>query len=150
MAWALWQDATHRAAKMHVAFAVFAGVPVSATVTHGNASEREELRKLVQPGGYSVADRGYADYSMFRDFEAQGVRFLIRLQENAVFEAQEERPCPARIVPRVSCVMGFSSVWGPRNTTPCCHNRCDWCGSKARRRIRRGCWRPTRWICLPN
>lgn len=92
MAWALWQDATHRAAKMHVAFAVFAGVPVGATVTSGNGSERDELRKLVQPGGFYVADRGYADYSMFRDFDAQGVRFLIRLQQNAVFEVQEERP----------------------------------------------------------
>jgi Transposase DDE domain len=92
MAWALWQDATHRAAKMHVAFAVFPGVPVAATVTAGNDSERDELRKLVQPGGFYVADRGYADYSMFREFDAQGVRFLIRLQEKAVFEVKEERP----------------------------------------------------------
>jgi hypothetical protein len=95
MAWALWQDATHRAAKMHVAFAVFPGVPVQATVTHGNASERDELRKLVQPGGFYVADRGYADYSLFREFDAQGVRFLIRLQENAAFEVLEERPLSA-------------------------------------------------------
>ena len=92
MAWALWRDATHRAAKRHVPFAVFAGVPVGATVTHGNGSERDELRKLVQPGGFYVAGRGYADDSLFRDFETQGVRFLIRLQENAVFEVQEERP----------------------------------------------------------
>lgn len=95
MAWALWQDATHRAAKMHVAFAVFPGVPVAATVTAGNGSERDELRKLVQPGGFYVADRGYADYSLFRDFDAQGVRFLIRLQENAVFDVLEERPLTA-------------------------------------------------------
>ena len=92
MAWALWQDATHRAAKMHVAFAVFPGLPVGATVTAGNGSERDELRKLVQPGGFYVADRGYADYSLFREFDAQGVRFLIRLQEKAVFEVLEERP----------------------------------------------------------
>lgn len=92
MAWALWQDATHRAAKMHVAFAVFPGAPVGATVTAGNASERDELRKLVQPGGFYVADRGYADYSLFREFDANGVRFLIRLQEKAVFEVLEERP----------------------------------------------------------
>lgn len=92
MAWALWQDSTHRAAKMHVAFAVFPSVPVGVTVTAGVASEREELRKLVRPGGFYVADRGYADYSLFRDFDTQGVRFLIRLQENAVFEVQEERP----------------------------------------------------------
>jgi hypothetical protein len=95
MAWALWQDATHRAAKMHVAFAVFPGAPVGVTVTAGNGSERDELRKLVQPGGFYVADRGYADYSLFREFDAQGVRFLIRLQENAVYEVQDERPLTA-------------------------------------------------------
>src|SRR5436190_8322626 len=95
MAWALWQDATHRAAKMHVAFAVFPGVPVAATLTPGNSAERDELQKLVRPGGFYVADRGYADYSLFREFDAQGVRFLIRLQENAVFEVLEERPLSA-------------------------------------------------------
>lgn len=92
MAWALWQDATHRAAKMHVAFAVFPGVPVGATVTAGSASERDELRKLVRPGGFYVADRGYADYSLFHEFDAKGVRFLIRLQDNAAYEVREERP----------------------------------------------------------
>lgn len=91
MAWALWQDATHRAAKMHVAFSVFAHTPMAASVTSGNGSERDELRKLVQPGGFYVADRGYADYSMFRDFDEQGVRFLIRIQENSAYEVAEER-----------------------------------------------------------
>ena len=90
MAWALWQDATHRAAKMHVAFAVFPGVPVKATLTAGNGPERDELRRMVEPGGFYVADRGYADYSMFREFDRDGVRFLIRLQENAVFEVAQE------------------------------------------------------------
>src|SRR4051812_12258456 len=95
MAWALWQDATHRAAKMHIAFAVFPGAPAGVTVTAGNGPEREELRRLVQPGGFYVADRGYADYSLFREFDAQGVRFLIRLQENAVYEVSEERTLTA-------------------------------------------------------
>lgn len=90
MAWALYQDATHRAVKMHVAFAVFPGVPVQATLTAGNAPERDELRRMVRPGGFYVADRGYADYSMFREFDRDGVRFLIRLQENAVFEVEHE------------------------------------------------------------
>ena len=92
MAWALWQDATHRAAKIHVAFSVFPQTPVGVAVTHGNGAERDELRKLVQPGGFYVADRGYADYSMFREFDESNVRFLIRVQENASFEVQEERP----------------------------------------------------------
>ena len=58
MAWALWQDATHRAAKVHVAFAVWPGVPIRATVTHGHSSEREQLRRMAQPGGFDVMDRG--------------------------------------------------------------------------------------------
>lgn len=92
MAWALWQDAEHRAAKLHVAFAVFPSVPVQATLTHGSSSERAELRKMVRPGGFYVADRGYADNSLFREFDAAGVQFLIRVQENAVHEIQQERP----------------------------------------------------------
>lgn len=92
MAWALWQDSTHRAAKMHVAFQVVQQIPIQVSVTAGNSSERSELRKFVEPGGFYVADRGYSDYSMFRDFDAKGTRFLIRIQENAAYEVLEERP----------------------------------------------------------
>lgn len=92
MTWALWQDDTHRAAKMHVAFHVLSGVPTEVRVTAGNASEREELRRLVQPGGFYVADRGYADYSMFLEFDDAGARFVIRIQENAAFEVAQENP----------------------------------------------------------
>ena len=67
MAWALWQDEQHRAAKMHVAFEVLRQVPVGVTVTAGNASERAELRRLVRPGGFYVMDRGYADYALFQE-----------------------------------------------------------------------------------
>jgi hypothetical protein len=92
MAWASWQDSTHWAAKMHVAFGVFEGVPRQATVTVGNASERDQLRQMVEPGGFYVADRGYADYSMFREFDEAGCRFVIRIQHNSLLER------PLRIV----------------------------------------------------
>lgn len=92
MAWALWQNETHRAAKMHVAFAVFPGVPVDVTLTSGNGSEREELQRLVQPGGFYVADRGYADFTMFREFTEKNVRFVIRVQENTVYDIEQENP----------------------------------------------------------
>jgi hypothetical protein len=95
MAWALWQDSTHRAAKLHVAFAVFPGAPVQATLTAGNGSERDELRRLVQPGGFYVADRGYADYSLFQELDAVPCRFVIRVQENAVYDVEHERPLSA-------------------------------------------------------
>lgn len=73
------------------AFSVFSQTPLAATVTHGKGSERDELRKLVKPGGFYVADRGYADDSMFREFDEMGVRFLIRVQENTAYEVAEER-----------------------------------------------------------
>lgn len=95
MAWALWQDGsngTHRAAKMHVAFAVFPSVPVQVSVTAGNGSEREQWRRMAEPGGFYVADRGYADYSLFRELDALECRFVVRVQENAVYEVAEERP----------------------------------------------------------
>jgi hypothetical protein len=95
MAWAVWQDATHRAVKMHVAFSVFAGVPVEVTVTEGNGSEREQWRRIVKPGGFYVADRGYADYSLLREFDELKCRFIVRLQENAVYEVERENPLTA-------------------------------------------------------
>lgn len=88
MAWALWQDNDHRAAKMHVAFAVFPHVPVAVTLTAANASERDEWRKMVVPGGFYVVDRGYADYSLLRELDEMGCRFVVRLQENSVYEVQ--------------------------------------------------------------
>ena len=95
MAWALWQDAQHRAAKMHVAFAVLRHGPVDVTVTAGNASERAELRRLVQPGGFYVFDRGYADYTLFQELHALPCSFVGRVQNNAAYEVQEERPVSA-------------------------------------------------------
>ncbi len=95
MAWALWQDAQHRAAKMHVAFEVIGQVPVDATVPAGNASERTELRRLVQPGGCYVFDRGYADYALFQELHDLPCSFVGRVQNTAVYEVQEERPVSA-------------------------------------------------------
>lgn len=95
MAWAVWQDAAHRAAKVHVAFAVFPGVPVRAAVTAGNGSERDQWRAFVEPGGFYVADRGDASNALFRDLDAAGVRFVVRAQEKATYEAVEEAPLTA-------------------------------------------------------
>ena len=61
MRWAVWQDDQHRAAKMPVALAGLRHGAVDVTVTAGNASARAELRRVVQPGGFSVFERGYSD-----------------------------------------------------------------------------------------
>ena len=92
MAWALWQDATHRAAEVHVAFAVWPGTPVRATVTAGTGSERDELRRMAEPGGFDVMDRGSVEYDLLRELDAGGSRFVQRLAENAVYEVASENP----------------------------------------------------------
>jgi Transposase DDE domain len=98
MAWALWLDADHRAAKMHVHFDVLKGVPVEATVTAGNDSETQQLRATLQPQRLYVIDRGYADYQLFQDILAAGSGFVGRIRDNAVWTVVEERPLsPAAI-----------------------------------------------------
>lgn len=91
MAWALWIDETHRAAKLHLHFDVFKGVPCHASITDGNGNEREELRKGLQSKRLYVIDRGYAEYQLFQDIIDARSSFIGRIRDNAVYEIVEER-----------------------------------------------------------
>src|SRR5207302_7728458 len=82
MAWALWLDDSHRAAKMHLAFEVLRGIPVRVTVTAGNASEHDQLRALLQASRLYVIDRGYAEYQLFQDIIDAHSSFIGRLRDN--------------------------------------------------------------------
>jgi hypothetical protein len=95
MAWALWLDETHRAAKMHLAFEVLRGIPTSVTVTAGNGSEHDQLRAMLQAARLYVIDRGYAEYQLFQDILDAGSSFIGRLRDNAVWQVIEERPVSA-------------------------------------------------------
>ena len=93
MAWAAWQDGTHRAAKVHLAFEVFRAGPADATVTAGSASEREQLRaQLLRAGRVYVVDRGYESYALLADIRTAGSSFVARLQQDAVSTAAVTRP----------------------------------------------------------
>jgi hypothetical protein len=96
MAWALWVDDQHRAAKMHVHFDVLRGVPVEATLTAGNGSETTQLRATLQPSRLYVIDRGYAEYQLFQDILDAGSGFIGRIRDNAVWTVVEERPVSAQ------------------------------------------------------
>jgi Transposase DDE domain len=91
MAWALWLDPQHHAAKMHVHFDVLKGVPVETTVTTGNGSETAQLRATLQAQRLYVIDRGYADYQLFQDVIDAGSSFIGRIRDNAVWTVIEER-----------------------------------------------------------
>jgi hypothetical protein len=92
MAWALWLDDQHRAAKMHVHFEVLRGIPLKVTVTAGNGSETEQLRRALEPGRLYAIDRGYADYQLFQDILDAKSSFIGRIRDNAVWQVIRERP----------------------------------------------------------
>jgi Transposase DDE domain len=95
MAWALWLDEQHRAARMHVHFNVLKAVPTQVSVTAGNDSERDQLRASWEPGGFYVMDRGYRDWDLFQEMSEAKVSFVARVQDNTVIHAAEERPVTA-------------------------------------------------------
>jgi len=91
MAWALWQDAGHRAAKLHLAFEVFRAGPADATLTPGNGSERQQLKaELLRPGRIYVVDRGYESYALLADIRAARSSFVARVQADVAFEVERE------------------------------------------------------------
>ncbi len=92
MAWALWVDDQHRAAKVHLHFDVLRGVPIEATVTAGQDSEKNQLRDTLQPQRLYVIDRGYAEYQLFQDIIDGGSSFIGRIRDDAVCDVVEERP----------------------------------------------------------
>lgn len=95
MVWALWLDDDHKAAKMHVHFEVLRGIPIQATVTTGNDSEKQQLRQTLDKGRLYVIDRGYAEYQLFQDILDAGSQFVSRIRDNAVWEVVEQRPVNA-------------------------------------------------------
>jgi hypothetical protein len=115
MAWALWLDPQHRAAKMHVHFDVLKGVPVETTVTAGNDSETKQLRATLQAQRLYVIDRGYAEYRLFQDIVDVHSDFIGRLRDNAVWTVVEERPLTAEA--RAAGVRSDRRVWlgGPQS-----------------------------------
>ncbi|MGF1580781.1 MAG: IS4 family transposase [Gemmataceae bacterium] len=109
MAWALWVDDTHRAAKLHLQFDVLKGVPVCATVTEGNGSETKQLRGTLQPDRFYVIDRGYAEYQLFQDIVDRSSHFVGRIRNNAVWQVVEERTVSAEA--KAAGVLRDRIVW---------------------------------------
>jgi hypothetical protein len=95
IAWAVWKDDQHKAVKNHVHFEVLKGVPVKATITEGNGSEKDILEANLQAGRIYILDRGYAKYRLLQQILDHASSFVCRLQDNAVVaEVIEERILP--------------------------------------------------------
>lgn len=95
MVWACWQDAQHKAAKLHLHFEVARGIPVAATVTPANVGEVTQLRGQLQAGRLYVLDRGYAAYRLLREILDADSSFVVRLREDTAFDVEQERSASA-------------------------------------------------------
>jgi hypothetical protein len=92
MAWALWLDEEHRAAKLHLEFNVLKGAPQFARLSEANAGECAALRADLRGGQLYLLDAGHNEYALFEDIRNAGSSFVARLRDNAVCDLIEERP----------------------------------------------------------
>jgi hypothetical protein len=90
MAWALWQDETHRGAKLHLHFDVLTATPRNATVTAAACSEPEQLRRTLEAGRLYVTDRGYEKFALFRSILDAKSSFIARVKDNLAYEVKHE------------------------------------------------------------
>ncbi|MGD9578623.1 MAG: IS4 family transposase [Syntrophorhabdus sp.] len=92
--WATYRK-TKGAVKLHLLLDHEGYLPVFANITEGNIHEVRIAQKLsFAPGSIIAVDRGYTDYGMFSRWTDDGVYFVTRQKENAVFKVVEERPVP--------------------------------------------------------
>ena len=86
---------TKGAVKLHLLLDHDGYLPSFAVVTDGKTSDIRVARQLrFDPGTVVVVDRGYTDYQWFVDLGRQGVFFVSRLKDKAVYEVVEERKVP--------------------------------------------------------
>jgi hypothetical protein len=94
--WAHYQQ--HKgAAKIHLVLDHDGYLPTYAVITDGTVADVTVARTLhFSKGSIVVMDRGYSDYTLFDTWTRQGVFFVTRLKDNAVYTVEEERPVPAQ------------------------------------------------------
>ena len=86
---------TKGAVKLHMLLDHDGYLPSYAVITTGKVSDITMARRLhFDPGTILVMDRGYIDYEWFVKLTLQGVFFVTRLKDNAVYEVVEERQVP--------------------------------------------------------
>lgn len=95
MAWALWIDDKHKAVKNHVHFETLKGVAVKATITDGNANEKDVLAETLEAGRIYVLDRGYAKYGLLQKVMDGHSSFVCRICDNYVCQVIAEHPITA-------------------------------------------------------
>jgi hypothetical protein len=86
---------TKGAIKLHLLLDHDGYLPSFALITEGNVSDVKVARQFhFDPGAIVVDDRGYNDYALFGRWTAQGVYFVTRMKDNALYEVVGEKEVP--------------------------------------------------------
>jgi len=86
---------TKGAVKLHLLLDHDGYLPSLLVVTDGRCHDVRVARKLrLDPGTILVIDRGYVDYAWFGRLTTDGVFFVTRLKDSAVYRVVERRPVP--------------------------------------------------------
>jgi len=86
---------TKGAIKLHLLLDHDGYLPSFAIITEGNVSDVRVARQFhFDPGAIVVDDRGYNDYALFGRWTAQGVYFVTRMKDNALYEVIGEKEVP--------------------------------------------------------
>jgi hypothetical protein len=92
MTWALFRhQSTHRGVRLHVQVDVGRGLPLAASVTPANASERKALLTRLRAAVLYVMDRGYVDYALYQAIHDAGSLFVARLKGHCACEVLDKR-----------------------------------------------------------
>jgi len=88
---------TKGAVKLHLLLDHDGYLPSVAVITEGKRHDVRVARTLrFDPGTILVMDRGYVDYEWFGTLTVDGVFFVTRLKDNAVYTVEERRAVPER------------------------------------------------------
>lgn len=94
--WAHYQQ-RKGAAKVHLVLDNDGYLPTYAVITDGKVADVTVARQLTFPkGSILVVDRGYSDYTLFHTWTKQGVFFVTRLKENAIYTVEQTLIRPDR------------------------------------------------------
>jgi len=86
---------TKGAIKLHLLLDHDGYLPTFAIVTEGKVADIKVVPEFsFAPGTIVVDDRGYTDYELWGQWSSQGIYFVTRMKDNAVYEAVGERPVP--------------------------------------------------------
>jgi hypothetical protein len=89
---------TKGAVKLHLLLDHDGYLPSYAYVTEGKISDVKVAHLLeFNPGTIIVDDRGYNDYMLFGKWTSQGVFFVTRMKDNALYEVIELRDIPQNL-----------------------------------------------------